>query len=899
MRQKIKNFYKNKPWAARSILALSILILLIIAIRIALSPAIIYGATSWLKKQGIDSSIEDIKFNIFDGTVSLVNATGTKNGEALFNIGLIDIHWRWKPLSNKTMEVTKVALDSLKVDIEQYSDTIIIGGVIIPLGQASIEEADTEATDEDTKSWAAALGEVTFTNLNVCYLEHTATHKDAGKNSKYLDYCVVLDEMSWAGTISYATDITLLDTIEIPLSSTGDFSLNGLTITDNKLNKKLLVSKSNTLDNVTLSGLNSLHINQLEMNDLSLLQREDTEHGDSIRFSQLTVDDIKLSNLNSLTIKNISIKEPTGYAAKVNKTDWEYQQWIPQSATTKKPVDEQEPEKQTPSESSFKLSLNNISINDSDFCYLDSNPAINYCSTFANMDWKGLIQYDTKPSKTNDLNILVKGDLTLKRQNIHNHAIDRDLLDVDSITLSKLEVTSIDNITLADFNIEKLSALQRSKKKNDNTASFETLAINDIKYTKNKIDVNNIKLSGLANTVSKNKNGDWEHDKWQTENKTDNKKDDNKTTNTEIKKKAKEKTKSKPQATKNETFIISLNKLNITSDKKILFIDNSTETVMEVGLQKLDFDVSNIHTDKPNSNSPFKLSAKTTRHATIDIAGTAKPFAEKVSFDAKGKLKGFDLRAASPAAKKAIGHIIKSGQMDADLKLLAVDGILDSKLGLSLYHFNIKATSKEDAAKLDAEFGMPLNQTLVLLRDKDDSIHLDIPITGDVNNPDFDPMHAIVKATSKAATVTLITFFTPYGLIYAGGNVAFNLATALNFDPIDFPPGSPQLQAGGKEQLTGLTKLLTEKPNVHLTLCGVTNQQDVVALYPKLKAKGDGAELKLTKEQSLKLKKLATDRQVNSKNYLVKEKNIGHDRLILCEPEHKAESDVAGVEVTI
>ncbi|MFV9615155.1 MAG: DUF748 domain-containing protein, partial [Gammaproteobacteria bacterium] len=740
---RIKTFHIHRPWSSRFIIAFLVLILLSISIRVALSPGIIYGATSWLKKQGIDSNIEDIKINVFNGTVSLVNATGTKNGEALFNIGLVDIHWSWKPLSKKTIEVTKVALDSLKVDIEQYSDAIIIGGVIIPLSQPSIEQPDTDTTDEDTKSWAASLGEVSFTNLNVCYLEHTAAHKDASKKSKYLDYCVVLDEMSWAGTISYATDITLLDSIEIPLTSTGDFSLNGLTITDNKLNKKLLVSKSNTLDNVTLSGLNSLHIDQLEMNELSLLQREDTEYGDSIRFSQLTIDDIKLSNLDSLVIKNISINNPTGYAARVNETEWEYQQWIPGSASTNKTEDKQKPEKQTPSESSFKLSLNNISINDSDFCYLDSNPAINYCSTFANMDWKGLIQYDTKPSKTNDLNILVKGDLTLKRNNIHNHAIDRDLLDFDSITLSKLEISSIDNISLEKFNIEKLSALQRGKNKNDNTASFEALAINELKYTPNKIDINTIKLSGLANTVSKNKNGDWEHDKWRldnsSENKTDNKKDDNKTTNTETK----ERTKSKPQSTKNETFIISLNKLNVTSDKKILFIDNSTEKVMEVGLQKLDFDISKIYTEKPNSNSPFKLSAKTTRHATIDIAGTAKPFADKVSFDANGKIKGFDLRAASPAAKKAIGHIIKSGQLDADLKLLAVDGILDSNMALSLYHFNIKATSKEDAAKLDAEFGLPLNQTLVLLRDKDDSIHLDIPVTGDVNNPDFNPMQAI------------------------------------------------------------------------------------------------------------------------------------------------------------
>ncbi len=213
------------------------------------------------------------------------------------------------------------------------------------------------------------------------------------------------------------------------------------------------------------------------------------------------------------------------------------------------------------------------------------------------------------------------------------------------------------------------------------------------------------------------------------------------------------------------------------------------------------------------------MSAKTTQHSTIDIEGTAKPFAEKISFDASGKLRGFDLRAVSPVAKKSIGHIIKSGQLDAELKILAVNGKLNSNIALSLYQFNIQATNKDAAEKLDKKFGMPLNQTLVLLRDKDDSIHLDIPVTGDVSSPDFNPMDAIVKATSKAATATLITFYTPYGLIYAGGNVLFDLATALNFDPIVFEPGSSELLEQNKQQLDNLARLLNEKPKVHLTLC--------------------------------------------------------------------------------
>jgi len=204
---------------------------------------------------------------------------------------------------------------------------------------------------------------------------------------------------------------------------------------------------------------------------------------------------------------------------------------------------------------------------------------------------------------------------------------------------------------------------------------------------------------------------------------------------------------------------------------------------------------------------------------------------------------------------------------------------------------------------------MPLNQTLVLLRDKDDSIHLDIPITGDVTNPNFNPMDAIIKATSKAATVTLITFYTPYGLIYAGGNLAFNLATALNFDPIEFTPGSAEVSDNAKQQLDGLTKLLSEKPQVHLTLCGTTNRQDSFALFPALKEKftdkttDDEARQQkttLTEKQLIQLNQLARDRQISSKNYLVKQRGIEHDRLILCAPEHKTGDDaVAGVEIVI
>ena len=89
----IRSFYKSNPWKSRFILATLILILILSIARLALSQTIIYGVTSWLKDHQIEATIDDIKINIIGGTVTLINAKANKDGQPLFNIGLVDIHW--------------------------------------------------------------------------------------------------------------------------------------------------------------------------------------------------------------------------------------------------------------------------------------------------------------------------------------------------------------------------------------------------------------------------------------------------------------------------------------------------------------------------------------------------------------------------------------------------------------------------------------------------------------------------------------------------------------------------------------------------------------------------------------------------------------------------------------
>jgi len=459
-------------------------------------------------------------------------------------------------------------------------------------------------------------------------------------------------------------------------------------------------------------------------------------------------------------------------------------------------------------------------------------------------------------------------------------------------------VKSLKDISVGSIKLTKLLALERSKKSNSYTLWLDSVSVNNLALThSDTLNINSLIISEPGLQVSKNKDAKFEHDKWLPAKTNKQTKSDKKETTDKNKK----------------PFNIVLNTFKINSRQKITFTDNSLTPTMKIGLKSLDLSVNDINSTKPKQKTTFKLDIQSDRHATVDLKGYALPFAEKPSFDANGELLGLDMRAFSPAAEKAIGHFIKSGQLDAKLTLLAKEGILDSNIGLTLNHFQLEAASKEDAKELDATFGMPVNQSLTLLRDKDDSIHLDLPITGDIESPEFDPTNAIIKATTKATTVALITFYTPYGLIYAGGNLLFDLATAMDFPPLLFDPGKTALSAANKEQLDSLSTMLTEKPQLHLTFCGTANLKDRLALYPvkavenkKEETKGTEKAVKLpplpklTKEQRLKLEAIADERQKNTKEYLIEKAKINHSRLIICAPAYSAEDDaISGVEIEI
>ena len=193
---------------------------------------------------------------------------------------------------------------------------------------------------------------------------------------------------------------------------------------------------------------------------------------------------------------------------------------------------------------------------------------------------------------------------------------------------------------------------------------------------------------------------------------------------------------------------------------------------------------------------------------------------------------------------------------------------------------------------------------LNILRDKNDTIELKIPVEGDANNPEFDVSDAITKAVatgvSAGATSYLVYALQPYGAMIAVAKVAGEAAAKISLNPVQFEPGQAGLDDTDRDYLSKIAKVLKERPKIAVKVCGVAVQQDVAppaATGPAAgrqrrhgdRQKGSAPAAPVVDQQ--KLTELGEQRAAAVKDYLVDTFKVPANRLVSCQP--RLETDQA------
>ncbi len=208
------------------------------------------------------------------------------------------------------------------------------------------------------------------------------------------------------------------------------------------------------------------------------------------------------------------------------------------------------------------------------------------------------------------------------------------------------------------------------------------------------------------------------------------------------------------------------------------------------------------------------LKGKIDRYAPFSIEGQINPLSEEAYTDVTVLFENLDLTTVSPYSGKYAGYPINKGKLFLDLvyKLSEKELVGENKVLVDQITMGSHIDSP-DAPSL------PIPLALALLKDRKGQIDIDLPVRGNLDDPEFSYggiiWQALVNLITKVAT-------SPFSIVggLVGGLVEWN-ADDLQF--VAFPAGESVLPPPEQEKLSALAKALADRPGLRLDVTGAAD----------------------------------------------------------------------------
>jgi hypothetical protein len=340
----------------------------------------------------------------------------------------------------------------------------------------------------------------------------------------------------------------------------------------------------------------------------------------------------------------------------------------------------------------------------------------------------------------------------------------------------------------------------------------------------------------------------------------------------------------------------------MTGESGLYLLDKGVKPQYETELKLNKVVIENINNSHKENQTSYMLQGKMGQYGKIDLNGHVAPFTDEIELKLQGELDQIELQPFTPYVEPAIGYKLTSGMAFVSIKMDIIKSEMDGHINMDIRKLELEPGDEEKVQKFSKQLSMPLPTALLLLRKDDDSINLEFPVKGNVNDPDININDVINTALGKAfktgSVFYLKQLLQPYsGIIFLAG-LANDLLSGISLEAIIFEFEQNQLEDEQKDYLNKIAKLLTER-KVELKVCGYYSQSEKQLLAEKLNAKKDKKKQATEEELKLTLDKLATDRAELIKSYLV-EQGTDSSRLFICLPQFdKDEKAQSRVEVLL
>ncbi len=441
--------------------------------------------------------------------------------------------------------------------------------------------------------------------------------------------------------------------------------------------------------------------------------------------------------------------------------------------------------------------------------------------------WDGQVDYVT-PTSEQDLGVRVNGAVLLKQFSLFDEQSGMSLALLQQLNLNDIALAENQTVKIKTISLDQLDLVQ--KQEQDRLARLAAIKVTELDFDgQQSLAINDITLNGLIAKIIVDPNGEI-HLLDELLQSMSPPEEEQGAASTET----------KPEEQVVETsetpdFQFKLARLHISDDSHIVFDDQKSDPPQLADIKPFSMTVTNIDTTDINQDILIDLLATINKHEKLSLNAKIKPFTEKLNMSADGEIRALDLPPFSHYLDQQIGYYIEGGRLNSTIKMTVVDDFLDAKIHVELNKFHIKEGDPAKAKNFSDSLTMPLDSALGMLRDKHDNIKLDIPVTGDINDPNFNINQvinkALVKATSVAVTGYLAFALQPWGAALAVAHIAGQAVGNVSLDPVLFDPGQTVLKDEYSDYFAKIKLLLEERPEIGLNVCGLASEQDRLALF--------------------------------------------------------------------
>ncbi|MCE1118184.1 MULTISPECIES: DUF748 domain-containing protein [Pseudomonas] len=247
------------------------------------------------------------------------------------------------------------------------------------------------------------------------------------------------------------------------------------------------------------------------------------------------------------------------------------------------------------------------------------------------------------------------------------------------------------------------------------------------------------------------------------------------------------------------------------NDGSANFADLTLTPNFATAVQQLNGQIGTLDNRKPQP-AKVDIKGKVDRYAPVTIKGALNPFNPLASLDIATSFKRVELTTLTPYSGKFAGFRIRKGRLNLDLHYLITNGQLkaENKLVVEQLQLGEKVDSP-DAVDL------PIRLAVALLKDTEGKISIELPISGDLNNPQFSVMPIVWQTLRNLVLRAAQAPFKFIGGLVSGGG-------AQDLGNVSFAAGSSELSTDAQASLDKLASALKARPELRLEIKGTAAQ---------------------------------------------------------------------------